>query len=1216
MQAELKNRSRPVIRKTESHLACRRSKHTLPHRLRFEALENRRLLSVGSNLQWVEEGPFRIQVNSGLGPGGAVEAVAVHPTNPDVLYLAAVNGGVWLTKNATSQPPTWKPLTDQQDSLSMGAIAFDLSDTTHNTLYAGNGNFSNFRVNGPQLGLLKTTDGGDNWSEIARTVFAGQHVETILPTRLAGQGCSTLTVQNCHVNLVATNNGNGGIFRSEDSDEIWSRVSGSQGLPNAGATDVIGDTSHPNRFYAGIPGHGVFVTEDGGQRWQAFSDGMPTAITTGSVRILLDASRDTVAGIDALYSAVVGSDGNLAGVFRRTSLESAWTQLTNVPQIHFNSQGFHNTTLAAVPDDIDVFFIGGDQGPAVYRGEVTTTSPFTIDWQRVTFGDANNSAPHADTRDLVFDLNGNLLQTDDGGIYRLINPHDASRHWESLNNNLRATEVVGAAYDSLNDVVLAGFWDNGIAEQSAPSSGLWRSVSGGDGSAVQVEVDGNDSYRYMYQNNLGCLLRRRFDQDNNLVSETTVTLGAPGSDVHLSGLSEDERTSLLADNCGTPSSSSVVPNAVTAGRLVIGTGRLYESKNRGDTIEDITPEGMSTIREARAIASGARSGETALPEVLYVTTGLVRGEMIGIESQLWLRRPEGGPLSQLTYPAEAVVAKDVALDPQDWRNIYFVDANGRVWHTSDATATPLVWNELTADRDGTRGLPTNLRTIEVVRFGKGPPVPLVGGEGGVYRRSRSATDPNSTSWTEFGRGLPNAITMSLDYDKTHDVLVAGMAGRGVWIVPNASRLAGSVVIGGDEHHFTDIFAFDETIWKGDKVEPTFHFPSEFTAGDRLAVGDFEGDGVNQIVIAGDDTGTIDIFNLDNRSNLRNSDTASPDTKFLSGVKQTPPFFVEFHMATGDVDGDGRDEIIIVGGQGHLVHIFTYENWKNVKHGDLAVPKWRFDANFNADDGLAVGDVDGDGRDEILIGGDATEVIDIFAYDPEVWEKWIISDPPIRPDLASFKGQFTEGDALAAGDINGDGRDEIVIGGDDEHFVDVFLYEDWVGATNGENKEPTYHFNGNFTDGDGLAVGDLNADGLDEIVIAGDDRHFVDVFLFDDREWKSGRQVTPTYHVDANFTENDALAIIPPPDTDRDGLNDAWETNGIDVDGDNIIDLDLVARRCGSAPQRCVRGSRCDGRVQSANAVNYRRYEYQSDCCNGERTRFDNRKDGHDREREG
>ena len=202
--------------------------------------------------------------------------------------------------------------------------------------------------------------------------------------------------------------------------------------------------------------------------------------------------------------------------------------------------------------------------------------------------------------------------------------------------------------------------------------------------------------------------RCRFDQDNNLVSETTVTLGAPGSDVHLSGLSEDERTSLLADNCGTPSSSSVVPNAVTAGRLVIGTGRLYESKNRGDTIEDITPEGMSTIREARAIASGARSGETALPEVLYVTTGLVRGEMIGIESQLWLRRPEGGPLSQLTYPAEAVVAKDVALDPQDWRNIYFVDANGRVWHTSDATATPLVWNELTADRDATGGgLPTD-----------------------------------------------------------------------------------------------------------------------------------------------------------------------------------------------------------------------------------------------------------------------------------------------------------------------------------------------------------------------------------------------------------------------------------------------------------------------------------------------------------------------------
>ena len=177
------------------------------------------------------------------------------------------------------------------------------------------GKFSNFRVNGPQLGLLKTTDGGDNWSEIARTVFAGQHVETILPTRLAGQGCSTLTVQNCHVNLVATNNGNGGIFRSEDSDEIWSRVSGSQGLPNAGATDVIGDTSHPNRFYAGIPGHGVFVTEDGGQRWQLSA----MACQRRSQRAPSEFSWTQV-GIrwlefDALYSAVVGSDGTWLAFF-------------------------------------------------------------------------------------------------------------------------------------------------------------------------------------------------------------------------------------------------------------------------------------------------------------------------------------------------------------------------------------------------------------------------------------------------------------------------------------------------------------------------------------------------------------------------------------------------------------------------------------------------------------------------------------------------------------------------------------------------------------------------------------------------------------------------------------------------------------------------------------------------------------------------------------
>ena len=44
---------------------------------------------------------------------------------------------------------------------------------------------------------------------------------------------------------------------------------------------------------------------------------------------------------------------------------------------------------------------------------------------------ANGTAPHADSRNMIFDPDGNLLQTDDGGVYRLVNPNDSTRVWES-----------------------------------------------------------------------------------------------------------------------------------------------------------------------------------------------------------------------------------------------------------------------------------------------------------------------------------------------------------------------------------------------------------------------------------------------------------------------------------------------------------------------------------------------------------------------------------------------------------------------------------------------------------------------------------------------------------------------------------------------------------------------------------------------------------------
>src|SRR5262245_23458936 len=84
-------------------------------RLQVERLEDR----LTPSTTWVEQGPGPILGGSTQGiPGnpvaGAIEAIAVGPTNADVVYAGSVNGGVWKTTNATAADPAWTPLTDLQ----------------------------------------------------------------------------------------------------------------------------------------------------------------------------------------------------------------------------------------------------------------------------------------------------------------------------------------------------------------------------------------------------------------------------------------------------------------------------------------------------------------------------------------------------------------------------------------------------------------------------------------------------------------------------------------------------------------------------------------------------------------------------------------------------------------------------------------------------------------------------------------------------------------------------------------------------------------------------------------------------------------------------------------------------------------------------------------------------------------------------------------------
>src|SRR6266576_2175149 len=103
-------------------------------------------------LRWRSIGPFR---------GGRTRAVAGVPSQPNVFYIAQLNGGVWKTDDYGR---TWTPIFDDQPTGSVGCIAVAPSDP--NLIYVGSGE----GLQRPDLsvgdGIYKSTDAGQTWTHL------------------------------------------------------------------------------------------------------------------------------------------------------------------------------------------------------------------------------------------------------------------------------------------------------------------------------------------------------------------------------------------------------------------------------------------------------------------------------------------------------------------------------------------------------------------------------------------------------------------------------------------------------------------------------------------------------------------------------------------------------------------------------------------------------------------------------------------------------------------------------------------------------------------------------------------------------------------------------------------------------------------------------------------------------------------------------------------
>ena len=806
----------------------------------------------GSGAGWNSLGPMPLPSDaSGIGlqdynwVSGRASAVVIDPNDGtgNTVFAGGAYGGLWKSINAGTASPSpgaviWMPLTDDQATLAVGAVAVQPQtsnpDPNKSVVLLGTGETNSSADSYYGLGILRSGDGGQSWT------LKSQDASGLHP--FAGLGFSQISFSTANTNLVVAAAGsasegiiegletpaavNRGLYYSTDAGISWHLATATDSgvsIGSASVTSVVYNAA-AGKFFAAIRFHGFYSSSDG-ISWtrlaiqpgsglsaaacpaQAFQ---PSGCSIYRGQIAVVPSRPGPSNMGEMYVWYVDGNELDQGIWKTTSAGASWVQvndsgITNCGDLSGGcgtEQGTDSLTLAAVPNGTATDIYAGALN--LYKCTITNAVPNCSGTGHNTFmnlthvyGCSDIAKVHPGQHAIDFLVSGGtalIYFANDGGIYRALDGFTGlitgscglSNQFDSLNATLGPlTQFVSMAQSGTDSNLVFG----GTQENGAPATGFsqgggnWVNVSAGDVGSTAINPSNDNEW----------LLATPPDS----VSGVNVLRCMNGINCHSQDFANDQ----IADGNSVggdtgPFDLPLIFDPAGSNTLLIGTCKIWRGSSGGGNFSVLSPDfetggtGLCSGGETnsvRTIAAGGPVDSNSYSQVIYAGTN-GDGPLVSVSpagGQVWVTTNSDGGPSAWTNRTSAINSQGfpvsaIAIDISDRSGqTAYVGIMGfhtsHVWKTIDAGAS---WIDFTSN------LPD--APVDSIAIDSGPSANsgtiYVGTDIGVF-----ASGTGAANWSEVapaaGPGfLPNVAVTALQIFNSGGLklLRAATFGRGIW----------------------------------------------------------------------------------------------------------------------------------------------------------------------------------------------------------------------------------------------------------------------------------------------------------------------------------------------------------------------------------------------------------------------------------------------------